>query len=75
MIDPDAPLHIGMVYGVVGTLAAIAAIMVFIVWVVPAILLAVEWVKNGDGKMSGRTIAILIGMCIVGIAAIGVFHP
>jgi hypothetical protein len=46
MIDPDFPLHIGMVYGVVGTLAAIVAIMVIIVWVVPAILLAVQWARG-----------------------------
>lgn len=46
MIDPDAPFHIGMVYGAVGMLAAILAIMFVIVWVVPAILLAVQWARG-----------------------------
>jgi hypothetical protein len=46
MIDPDAPFHIGMVYGAVGMLAFEIVVLVIIVWVVPAILLAVQWARG-----------------------------
>jgi hypothetical protein len=46
MIDPDAPLHIGMAYGVVGTLAFEAAAMVVLVWVVPAVIAVVQWARG-----------------------------
>jgi len=46
MIDPDFPFHIGIAYGVVGTLAFEIVVLVIIVWVVPAILLAVQWARG-----------------------------
>lgn len=46
MIDPDFPLHIGMIYGAVGVLLFELAVMFGIVWVVPAILLAVDWARG-----------------------------
>lgn len=46
MIDPDAPFHIGIAYGVVGALAFEAAVLVIIVWVVPAVMVAVQWARG-----------------------------
>ena len=45
-ISPEAEYVVGIIYGVVGTLGAIVTIMFVIVWVVPAILLAVEWARG-----------------------------